>query len=110
MNPLLAALISALMITIITECIVLTLLIRKDFGLLLLYTTLINGFTNPLLNFFFIICEYSILPLEMGVVIIEAVLICLLVRIGIRYSLCYSVCANITSYLIGKMVIFATVT
>ena len=110
MNLLLLALISALVITIIIEYPILILFIRKDKGVILFYTILINGLTNPLLNYFIIFAGYNILFLEAGVVMIETILIALLTRTGMRRSLYCSLCANGTSYLTGKILVFLTLT
>ena len=102
MNPLLPALLMALILTIFAEYLVLLLLIRMNWHILLLYAILINSFTNPLLNYIYLFVYPSIWPLEVGVVLIEAVLIHLLTRVSWRYALVCSVCANSVSILTGR--------
>ena len=105
MNPLLPALASALILTIATEYLVLLILIRNQPGMLLLYAILINGVTNPLLNYVYLF-HYPILwPLEAGVILTETLLISLLIRIGCRYAFFCSVCANTVSILAGKLLL-----
>lgn len=110
MNPLLSALITALVVTILIEYAILVLLIRENVELLLLYIILINGCTNPLLNYFSIIGKYDTFILEAGVVIVEAILLSLLTRREFRYSLLCSLCINASSFLIGEILFSARVT
>ncbi len=102
MNSLLPALGSALILTILTEYLVLFIMIRMNWQILFLYTILINCFTNPLLNYFYLFISPSIWLLEIGVVLIETPLIHHLTRVNWRYSLICSICANIVSFLTGS--------
>jgi hypothetical protein len=102
MNSLLPALGMALILTILAEYLVLLLLIRMNWRILLLYAILINSITNPLLNYTYLFVYPSIWPLEVGVVLIEAVLIHLLTRVSWRYALVCSVCANSVSILSAR--------
>jgi hypothetical protein len=101
MNSLLPALALALFLTIVTEYGVFLLLIRINWRVLLLYSILVNGCTNPLLNYTYLFVFPSIWPLELAVILIEAILIHLLTRVSRRYALFCSICANGISILTG---------
>lgn len=110
MNSLITALISALLITITLEYIVLFLFIKTNPGFLLLSMILINGTTNPLLNYLVIFSGYPVLILEAGVIIGESLLIALLIRSTMKTALICSCCANGCSYLIGPFLMGFIVT
>lgn len=103
MNTLLQALTIALIITILTEYAVLLLLIRKNFLHLLLYTILMNGVTNPLLNYLYLFVYPSLVPLELGVIMVETLLIYVLVTISLKYAFLCSLCANCISIISGRI-------
>ena len=105
MNPLLPALITTLTVTIFTEFAVFLLIIRKNYSHLLLYAILINGFTNPLLNYLYLFEYPSLMPLEIGVVLIETILIHLLIRVSWRSAFVCSLCANTISLISGSFLI-----
>jgi hypothetical protein len=109
-NPLLPALGMALFLTILAEYLVMLLMIHINWRILLLYTILINCFTNPLLNYIYLFISPSIWPLEVGVVLVEAPLIHLLTRVSWRYALVCSLCANIVSFLTGKFLMHYALT
>ncbi len=101
MNQLLLSLVSALIGTIITEYLVLVLLIRKEFLKLFVYTILINGITNPLMNYGLIFLDIHLIPLEAGVILAEMILIWMLTGVGMRYAGFCSLCVNGVSVLTG---------
>lgn len=105
-NPLLPALMRALILTIIFEYPVLLLFIRREPLKLLVYTILINSFTNPLLNYLWLFHFHSLWPLEAGVIFLETLLIHLLTGVSMRYAFFCSICANGISFLAGMFVDF----
>jgi hypothetical protein len=110
MNSLIPALVSALLITIALEFVVLFLLIRTNPGFLLLSMILINGTTNPFLNYLVIFSGCPVPILEVGVIITESFLIALLTRSAMKTALIWSCCANGCSYLIGPFLMRMIVT
>lgn len=102
MNFLLYALIWALICTITIEYGVFLVLIREKPGLLFFYTILINGITNPLLNYLFLFHCPVLWLLEAVVILIESILLHLLTGIGWRKAVVCSVCANCASIIIEK--------
>jgi len=68
----------ALLLTILTEYAVYLLILRRDPLQLLLYSILINSFTNPLFNYIYNYQLHELYPLEMVVVLMESMFIVLL--------------------------------
>ncbi|PWR72730.1 hypothetical protein [Methanospirillum lacunae] len=89
--------------TILSEYVALILLIRKEPLNLFIYTVLINGVTNPLLNYCYLILDIPLILLETGVVCTEMILIYLLAKVDLRYAGICSVCANGFSTLTGLL-------
>jgi len=100
-NQLLLSLVSALIGTILIEFLTLFLLIRSEPVNLFIYTILINGVTNPLMNYGLIFLDIPLLALETGVVLTEMILIWLLFCVNLRYACICSLCANGVSVIAG---------
>jgi hypothetical protein len=96
-------LVAALAITTITEFIIFYALIRQDPSRLLLYSILINSFTNPLFNYLYNYQLPDAYLLEMLVVLAESVLLMSLLEVSYPKSLLISAAANAASYLIGLL-------
>jgi len=98
----------ALVATIVIEFVVYAVAIRKDLGKLVLYSVLINGFTNPLGNLLYSYSYkiiYSIIYIEIGIFIAEIFLIKYL--FGIKYwkAVLISLIANLISFGVGIFLI-----
>jgi hypothetical protein len=96
-------LVAALAITILTEFIILYALFRRDPSRLLLYSILINSFTNPLSNYIYNYQLHDVRLLEMLVVLTESILLNKLLEIRYPKSLLISAAANAASYLVGLL-------
>ena len=96
-------LLSALLLTIIIEWIVLR-LIGENSKKILLYSMLINAATNLPLNIFVARAALSTqLTAELLIVLIEALLYCIVIK-DIRKSFVYSTLCNATSFLTGVLI------
>jgi hypothetical protein len=96
-------LVAALAATIVIEFVVFYALIRQDPKRLLLYSVLINSFTNPLFNYVYNCRLPDVYLLEMLVVLAEGVLLSKLLEMSYPKSLLISAAANAASYLIGLL-------
>jgi hypothetical protein len=96
-------LVAALAVTIVIEFTILYALIRQDPSRLILYSILINSFTNPLFNYLYNYRLHDVYLLEMLVVLAESVLLMSLLEISYPKSLLISAAANAASYLIGLL-------
>jgi hypothetical protein len=94
-----------LIITIIIEFLIYLLFIKKQYKKLLIYSILINSFTNPLANLFFSL-NYNIFIIELFVFLIEVVLIKYLFNLRLKKSIIISFLANLISFLIGIILSF----
>jgi branched-subunit amino acid ABC-type transport system permease component len=94
----------ALLLTILTEYAVYLLILRRDPLQLLLYSILINSFTNPLFNYLYNYQLHELYPLEMAVVLVESMLIVLLVEVSLPKALLISLTANLASLLVGLLI------
>jgi hypothetical protein len=103
LNSLLPALAEAFFCTVTVEYMIFLVLIRKNPGMLLIYTVLINGLTNPLLNYVYLYHCPVLWPLETGVIIVESILLALLAATGWRKAFICAICANCASILVGKL-------
>jgi len=97
------SLVAALLLTILVEYAVLLLLVRKDPLQLLLYSVLINSFTNPLFNYLYNYELHQLYPLEMMVVLVEGILIALLMQVSYARALLISLAVNAASLLVGLL-------
>lgn len=100
----LSSLAVALLITIATEFAVYLLLLRESPQKLLLYSILINSFTNPLFNYLYNFELHQLYPLEIGVALTESILIMLLAEVSYPRALLVSFAANLTSLAVGLLV------
>ena len=98
---LLMSLALALLLTILSEFAVYLFLIHRSFWHLLMYSILINSFTNPLLNYLHIFEGYNLGGLEILVVLVESFLIFLLTEISYTRALIVSIATNIASFILG---------
>ena len=90
-----------LLITILVESAVLALWLRKDIPLVLLNTVLINTFTLPLATLVYHEWLPNLLAIEIGVTLVETVLIRLLFPVSFARALAISMTANGASALVG---------
>jgi hypothetical protein len=90
----------------LTETAVYIILVRQDWRKLLLYSILINSFTNPLLNLIYNYYYEDLLLLEVLVTLIEAVMIAALMRLGLRRALMISAASNAVSLAVGLLIFF----
>jgi len=91
-------------ITIVLEFIVYLIAVRKDIGNLLLYSVLINAFTNPLANLLQIYLYepfFSIFYIELLVFIFEIFLIKYLFSVKYWKAVLISLIANFVSFATG---------
>jgi hypothetical protein len=100
----LSSLAAALLLTILTEFAVYLLLLRESPQKLLLYSILINSFTNPLFNYLYNFEIHQLYPLEMGVALIESFLIMLLAEVSYPRALLVSLAANLASLAVGLLI------
>ena len=100
----LSLLVVALGATIFIEFFVYLAFICKKPIELLLFSILINSFTNPILNYFYNFEFYELYGLEILVTLIEGILIMLLMEIRYYRAMFISLAANLTSLLIGIIV------
>lgn len=100
----LSSLTFALLITITTEFAVYLLLLHESPQKLLLYSILINAFTNPLFNYLYNFELHQLYPLEMAVVLTESFLIMLLAEVSYPRALLVSLAANLASLAVGLLV------
>ncbi len=91
----------ALLLTVLSEFAVYLRLIHRSPWHLLMYSFLINSFTNPLLNYLHIFEGYSLGGLEILVILIESFLIFLLSEISYPRALIVSTVANSASFILG---------
>lgn len=96
-------LILALLMTILIEFLVYLILTNKRVPELLLYSTLINAFTNPLLNYAYSYLNYDLILLEGLVVAVEALLIAGLMSLQPKDCLMVSFFANLASAVAGVL-------
>jgi len=94
----------ALLLTILTEFAVYLLLLHNSPQKLLLYSILINSFTNPLFNNFYNFEFHHLYPLELGVALAESFLIMLLAEVSYSRALLVSLTANLASLAVGLIV------
>lgn len=94
-------LVAALAATIVIEFVIFYAFIRKNPSRLLLYSVLINSFTNPLFNYLYNYQLHDVCLLEMLVVLVESILLNKLLEISYPKSLLISSAANAASYLVG---------
>lgn len=94
----------ALLLTIFIEFVIYLIFIRKDSLALLLYSILINSFTNPLFNYVYAFEFHELYILEMIVVLAESILIVLLMKVSYPKALLISSLANLASLLLGWII------
>ena len=94
----------ALMLTIFIEYAVYIFFIRKDLMNLLIYSILINCFTNPLLNYVYTFEFHQLYVLEIIVTLLESFLIMLLMETKFFKALLISSSANLASLLLGLVI------
>jgi hypothetical protein len=94
----------ALLLTILTEYVVYLLIVQRDPFQLLLYSVLINSFTNPLFNYLYNYQLHELYPLEIVTALVESVLIALLMNVSLPKALLISLTANLASLLVGLLV------
>ncbi|MCA1917654.1 hypothetical protein [Methanospirillum hungatei] len=96
--------IRALLLTIICECLVLSLLIRKSYLKICVSILLINCVTNPTINYLYLIHDVPLFLLEFGVVVCEIYPLKLAFHLGIKDAILYSILLNACSYCAGYFI------
>ena len=93
-------------LTIVIEFVVYAVAIRKDFLNLILYSVLINSFTNPLGNllYSYINSFYSLFYIEFGIFVVEIFLIKYLFKIKYWKAILISLIANLITFLVGVLI------
>jgi hypothetical protein len=95
---LLLLLIGAFALTAGIEYVVLSLLLRDNPVSFLPGVILVNGVTNPLLNYLVLFAGQPVLPLEILVILVETLLYGVLFRIRLPRSLLFSLLMNLASF------------
>jgi hypothetical protein len=95
---------AALLLTILTEYAVYLLIVRRNPLQLLLYSVLINSFTNPLFNYLYNYRLHELYPLEMAATLVETILIVFLMEVSFPKALLISLTANLASLLVGLLI------
>ena len=96
--------IHALFLTLICECLVLSLLIRKSYLKICVVILLINCVTNPAINYLYLIHDIPLLLLESGVVVCEIYPLKLAFYLAIKDAILYSILLNACSYCMGYFI------
>ena len=86
--------------TILIEFFIYSIIIRKEFRKLFLYSLLINSFTNPLANLFFNGTNWFLF-IEIAVFIVEIFLIKYLLKINYWKAILISFVANLITSMVG---------
>ena len=94
-------LVLTLLLTIAVEFLILWPLTRRPPLKVLVYSILINSLTQPAAAYVYRNLLGALLVVELGVVLVETVLIMLLFRIRYRRALLFSLLANLASALLG---------
>jgi hypothetical protein len=94
----------ALLLTIILEFFVYLILIQKGPLDLMLFSLLINSFTNPILNYLYNYAFHNLYFLEAIVVLVEGYLLASLAEIGYVKALQVSLAANTLSLAVGLII------
>lgn len=92
-------------ITIFVEFIIIWLFIRREPAKLLFYSLLINSITLPLATYSYLYIFPNLILTEAGVILAETVLLKLILNISYRQSLIISAVANITSAMLGIIIL-----
>jgi len=88
-------------ITVMVEFLILWLFVREDPEKLLLYPILINSFTLPLATYSYQNILNNIYIIEIGVILVESILIMLLLQIKYKNAFLISLTANFVTAVIG---------
>ena len=93
------------LITFILELIIFYVFIRKNYFKTLCYVLLINLFTWPIANFIYSVWQ-NIFIIEIGVFIIEGILIMLMFELKWRKAFLISFITNLISFLGGIFLLY----
>ena len=96
--------IQALLLTIVCECIVLSLFIRKSFLKVCAVILLINCVTNPAINYLYLIHDVPLFLLEFGVVVCEIFPLKMAFHLALKDAILYSILLNACSYCVGYFI------
>ncbi len=96
--------IRALVLTTICECIVLSLFIRKSYLKICAVILLINGVTNPAINYLYLIHDLPLPLLEFGVVVCEIFPLKMAFHLALKDAILYSILMNACSYCVGYFI------
>jgi hypothetical protein len=92
-----------LLVTITAEFLILWLLTRKPPLKVLVYSILINSMTQPLATYVYQSLPGVLWVVELGVVLVESVLIMLLFQLKYWQALLFSFLANVATALLGVL-------
>lgn len=87
-------------LTVLFEFVIVSFFIKKNYIQLFIYVLLINLFTWPIANFLYGI-YFNFYFIEIGVILIESILLMLLLKIKYTKSLLISFLANLASALMS---------
>ena len=92
-----------LLVTVAAEFLILWLLTRKPPLKVLVYSILINSVTQPISTYVYMNLPGLLWVIELGVVLVESVIIMLLFRLKYRRALLFSLAANAATTLLGVL-------
>lgn len=87
-------LIISFLVTVVIEFVILLLLTKKSWKELLPIVFFINAFTQPLANYIYRYVFYNFLVIEIGVVLVEGVLLRLLLALNGKRAIFFSLLTN----------------
>ena len=90
-----------LILTILCELCVLFILLRRDYLKILGLVIILNGITNPGLNYLLLIHDYPVYLLEFLVIVFETIPVKFAFNLPLRDALLYSILMNAVSSIAG---------
>ena len=94
----------SLLVTIFLEFLVIWILLQEKPARTLLYTILINSFTLPLATYSYYYIIPNLIVIELGVILLESLLIMLLFKIKYSKALIISAVANLVTAVVGVLI------
>ena len=93
-------------LTLLVEFLVMWIFLRKEPWKLLLYSLLINSLTLPLATYSYLYLFPNLPITEIGVILIETVLLKLLLGISLRRAFTISIVANLVTMTLGVFIYY----
>lgn len=94
----------ALFLTVVFECVILSLLVRRSFLKICVIVSLLNLLTNPVLNYLHLIHDVPVYTLEFVVVFIELFPLKIGINLSWKDALLFSILINAGSYSAGYFI------